>query len=128
MHVEGEDGHPLPVSEYTKRGVFHKLQRLTGVSPERIRRVNVFDTVIEVAADVSVTAIAQVLHNVTNWEECPATINCLMGSASFFTNIVRQRNIIIEQQAELHQQHKEQQRLLQEKQTEIDQLAALHQE
>ena len=99
MHMEGEDGHPLPASEYTKRGVFHKLQMLTGMSPERVRHVNIFDTVIEVAADASITAIAQVLHNVTNWEECSVTINCLMGTASFITNIVRQRNIIIEQQA-----------------------------
>ena len=128
MHVEGEDGHPLPAGEYTKRGVFHKLQRLTGVSPERVRRVNIFDTVIEVAAEVSITAIAQALHSVTNWEERPVSINCLMGTASFITNIVRQRNIIIEQQTELHHQQEENERLLREKQSEMDRLALIHQE
>ena len=119
MQVEREDSHPLPVDTYSERCVYQKVERLTGVTPERVHRINVFDTVIEFAADVSVLATAQALHSVKNWEDNPVQISCILGSGPYITEVCRQRNTIIEQQSELHQQKEQHQGNLREKETEL---------
>ena len=95
MRVEREDSHPLPVGTYSERCVYQIIERLTGVSPERVRHINVFDTILEFTTDVSVVAIAQALHSVRNWEDNPVQINCILGSGSYITEVCRQRNPII---------------------------------
>ena len=121
MRVEREDSHPLPVDTFSERCVYQKVERLTGVSPERVRRINVFDTIIEFAADVSILATAQTLHSVRNWEDNPVQISCILGSGPYITEVCRQRNIIIEQQSELHQQKEQHRGNLREKETELEQ-------
>ena len=126
--MEREDSHPLPVGTYSERCVYQKVERLTGVSPECIRRINVFDTIIEFAADVSVVAIIQALHSVRNWEDNPVQISCILGSGPYITEVCRQRNIIIEQQSELHQQEEQHRRNLREKEIEMEQQATQYRE
>ena len=120
MHVEREDSHPLPVGTYSERCVYQKVERLTGVSPEHVCRINVFDTILEFAADVSVVAIVQALHCIRDWEDNAVQSSCILGSGSYITEVCRQRNIIIEQQAELHQQEETHRRKLIEKEAEME--------
>ena len=128
MLVEREDSHPYPVGTYSERCVYQKVEWLTGVAPERIHRINVFDTIIEFAADVSVVAIIQALHSVRNWEDNPVQISCILGSGTYITEVCRQRNIIIEQQSELHQQEELHRRRLREKEAEMEQQALQYRE
>ena len=104
--MEKDDGCPLPIGTYSERCVFHKINRVTGIVPERVRRVNVFDTVIVIAAAVSVTAVAQALHDVHDWENQAVRISCIMGSSSYIEEVCRQRKVILEQQEELLQQQR----------------------
>ena len=62
---------PLPVGTYTERCVGIKVMQWTGITPERITHINSYDTIIEVAAEVSVLAVAQQLHNIWEWERFP---------------------------------------------------------
>ena len=121
MRVEKDDGCPLPIGTYSERCVFHKINRVTGIVPERVRRVNVFDTVIVVAADVSVTAVAQALHGVYDWENQAVRISCIMGSSSYIEEVCRQRKVILEQQEELLQQQRQHQQALRDRDAEIAQ-------
>ena len=126
LRVERDDGGPLPVGAYSERCVFHKVNRVTGVSPERVRRVNVFDTVIVVAADVSIMAIARALHGVHDWEDHSVRISCIMGTASYIDEVCRQRNVILEQQEELLQQQEQHRQAVLAHDTEMAQQAERH--
>ena len=121
MRVERDDGCPLPIGTYSERCVSYKINRVTGIVPERVRRVNVFDTVIVVAADVSVTAIARALHGVHDWEDQAVRISCIMGSSSYIEEVCRQRKVILEQQEELLQQQRQHQQALKDREVEIAQ-------
>ena len=87
-----------------------------------------FDTILEFTTDVSVVAIAHALHSVRNWEDNPVQIGCILGSSSYITEVCRQRNLIIEQQAELHQQEEVHRRQMAEKEAEIERQALHHRE
>ena len=128
MRVEREDSHPLPLGTYSERCVYQKVERPTGVSPECVCCINVFDTIIEFAADVSVVAITQALHSVRNWEDNPVQISCILESGTYITEICRQRNIIFEQQSELHQQEEQHRRRLREQEVEMEQQALQYRE
>ena len=97
MRLEQEDGRPLPVGTYTERCVGIKLMQWTGVTPERITRINSHDTIIEVAAEVSVVAVAQQLHSIREWEDIPVVVSCIMGKKSYVVDVCRQRTTLIEQ-------------------------------
>ena len=57
LRVKQEDGRPMPVGTHSERCVSQQILRWTGVTG-----VNPFDTVMEVAADVPIVAVAQQLH------------------------------------------------------------------
>ena len=78
--------------------MFQQINRVTGVSPEHVRRINVFDTVVVVAADVSITAIGRALHGVHDWEDHSVRISGIMGTANYIDEVCKQRNVILEQQ------------------------------
>ena len=128
IRIEREDGHPLPVGTYSERCVRQKLEILTGVIPESVRRINAYDTIVEVTADTSVSAIAQSLHHVRDWENNPVRISCLLGSSSYLGEVCRQRNLIIEQQTEIHRQEERYRHSLRDKETEVQQLADRYRE
>ena len=52
----------MPVGTYSERCVSQKILRWTGITPEHMLRVNPFDTVVEVAAEVPIVSVAQQLH------------------------------------------------------------------
>ena len=63
-------------------------------------RVNSYDTIIEVAASVSVVAIFQQLHSMKEWEEIPVVISCIMGKKLYIIEVCQQRIAMIEQRGE----------------------------
>ena len=126
LRVERDDGGPLPVGAYSERCVFHKINRVTGMSPERVRRINIFDTVVVVAADVSITAIARTLHGVHDWEDHSVRISCIMGTANYIDKVCKQRNVILEQQEELLQQQEQHRQAILAHNAEMAQQAERH--
>ena len=62
--------------------------------------MNAYVTIIEVAASVSVVAIAQQLHFIREWEEIPVVVACIMGKKSYIVDVCRQRTAMIEQRGE----------------------------
>ena len=62
--------------------------------------MNPYDTIIEVAASVSVVAIAQQLHSIREWEEIPVVVACIMGKKSYIVDVCCQRTAMIEQKGE----------------------------
>ena len=100
IRIEQEDGRPLPVGTYSERCVHLKLAQWTGVTAECVTRMNPYDTIIEVAASVSVVTIAQQLHSIREWEEIPVVVACIMGKKSYIVDVCRQRTAMIEQREE----------------------------
>ena len=66
LRIEREDSHPLPVGTYSDSCVCRNIEKLS------VHRINMLDTVIDFAADVSVPTIAQTLHTIKNWEGKPS--------------------------------------------------------
>ena len=100
IRIEQEDGRPLPVGTYSEHCIHLKLAQWTGVTAECVTRMNPYDTIIEVAASVSVVAIAQQLHSIREWEEIPVVVACIMGKKSYIIDVCRQRTAMIEQRGE----------------------------
>ena len=71
------------------KGVSQQISWWTGVTPECVIRVNPFDTVVEVAAEVPIVAVAQQLHLVCKWEEIPVNVSCMMGKKECIMDMVR---------------------------------------
>ena len=95
IRIEQEDGRPLPVGTYSERCIHLKLAQWTGVTGECVTRMNPCDTIIEVAASVSVVAIAQQLHSIREWEEIPVVVACIMGKKSYIIDVCCQRTAMI---------------------------------
>ena len=100
IRIEQKDGRPLPVGTYSEHCVHLKLAQWTGVTVERVTRMNPYDTIIEVAASASVVAIAQQLHSIREWEEIPVVVACIMGKKSYIVDVCHQRTAMIEQRRE----------------------------
>ena len=100
LRVKQEDGRPMPVGTHSERCVSQQILRWTGVTPECIIRVNLFDTVVEVAADVPIVTVAQQLHLVHEWEEIPVNVSCMMGKKEYIMDVVHQSSEVIEQRGE----------------------------
>ena len=100
LRVEQPDGRPLPVGTYTDRCVNLQILQWTGLTPAHTTRINPLDTVVELAADVPIVAVAQQLHMIQEWEEVPVTVSCIMGRREYIMEVCRQRSILIEQRGE----------------------------
>ena len=100
LRVEQEDGRPMPMGTHSERCVSQQILRWTGVTPECVIRVNPFDTVMEVAAEVPIVAVTQQLHLVREWEEIPMNVSCMMGKKVYIMDVVRQSSEMIEQRGE----------------------------
>ena len=75
------------------------LQR-TGITPECMIRVNPFDTVVEVVAEVLIVAGAQQLHLICEWEEIPVNVSCMMGKKEYIMDVLHHSSEMIEQKGE----------------------------
>ena len=49
------------------------------------------DVLIEIAPGMLVIAIAQVLHQINEWEDIPVWVTCLMGSKNYIMQLCRER-------------------------------------
>ena len=88
------------VGTHSERCVSQQIVWWTGVTPECVIRVNPFNTVVEVAADVPIVAVAQQLHLVREWEEIPVNVSCMMGKKEYIMDMVCQSSEVIEQRGE----------------------------
>ena len=86
-----EDGRPLPVGSFTERSVARRVYNSTGVAVERVNMVTPTDALIEFAPGTLVVAIAQVLHQINEWEDIPVWVTCLMGSKNYIMQLCRER-------------------------------------
>ena len=86
-----EDGRPLPVGNFTERSVARRVYNSTGVAVERVTMITPTDTLIEFAPGMLVIAIAQVLHQINEWEDIPVWVTCLMGSKNYIMQLCRER-------------------------------------
>ena len=90
----------MPMGTHSERCVGQQILRWTGVTPECVIRVNLFDTVVEVAADVPIVAVTQQLHLVHKWEEIPVNVYCMMDKKEYIMDVVCQSSEVIEQRGE----------------------------
>ena len=67
---------------------------------ECVIRVNPFDTVVEVAAEVLIVAVTQQLHLIREWEEIPVNVSCMMGKKEYIMEVVRHSSEMIKQRGE----------------------------
>ena len=85
-----EDGRPLPVGSFTERSVARRVHNSTGVAVERVTMVTLTDALIEFIPGTLVVAIAQVLHQITEWEDILVWVTCLMGSKNYIMQLCRE--------------------------------------
>ena len=86
-----EDGRPLPVGSFTERSVARRVYSSTGVVVERVTMITPTDVLIEFTPGTLVVAIAQVLHQINEWEDIPVWVTCLMGSKNYIMQLCRER-------------------------------------
>ena len=86
-----EDGRPLPVGSFTERSVARRVYSSTGVAVEWVTMITPTDELIESAPGMLVVAIAQVLHQINEWEDIPVWVTCLMGSKNYIMQLCRER-------------------------------------
>ena len=86
-----EDGRPLPVGSFTERSVPRRVYNSTGVAVEWVTMVTPTDALIEFAPGTLLVAIAQVLHQINEWEDIPVWVTCLMGSKNYIMQLCRER-------------------------------------
>ena len=84
-----EDGRPLPVGSFTERSVARRVYSSTGVAVEQVTMITPTDALIEFAPGTLVFAIAQVLHQINEWEDIPVWVTCLMGSKNYIMQLCR---------------------------------------
>ena len=116
-----EDGRPLPVGSFTERSVARRVYSSTGVTVEQVTMITPTDALIEFAPGTLVVAIAQVLHQINEWEDIPVWVTCLMGSKNYIMQLCRERveneeqRRVWEAEAEkIKEDHQEQQEKLSE--------------
>ena len=85
-----EDSRPLPVGSFTERSVARRVYNSTGVAVERVTMITPTDTLIEFAHGMLVVAIAQVLHQINEWEDILVWVTCLMGSKNYIMQLCRE--------------------------------------
>ena len=87
----------MPVGTHSECCVSQQLLQWTGVTPEYVIRVNLFHTVVEVAAEVPIVAITQQLHLICKWEDIPVNVSCMMGKNEYIMDVVCHSSEMIEQ-------------------------------
>ena len=85
-----EDSRPLPVGSFTERSVARRVYNSTGVAVEQVTMITPTDALIEFAPGMLVVAIAQVLHQINEWEDIPVWVTCLMGSKNYIMQLCRE--------------------------------------
>ena len=107
-----EDGRPLPVGCFTEWGVARRVYGLTGVSVDRVTMVTPTDALVEFPPGTLVVTIAQVLDQITEWEDHRVWVSVLMGNRQYITKLCQERAENEEQrkamEAEVERMHENQ--------------------
>ena len=90
----------MPVGTHSEHCVNQQILQWTGATPECVIRVNPFDTVVEVAAEVLIVAVTQQLHLIRQWEEIPMNVSCMMGKKKYIMAVAHCSLEMIEQRGE----------------------------
>ena len=85
-----EDGRPLPVGSFTERSIARRVYSSTGIAVERVTMITPTDALIEFAPGTLVVAIAQVLHQINEWEDIMVWVTYLMGSKNYIMQLCRE--------------------------------------
>ena len=85
---------------HSERCVSQKILQWMGITPECIVRVNLFDTVVEVAAEVPIVAMAQQLHLIHKWQEILVNVSCMLGKKEYIMDVVCHSLEMIKQRGE----------------------------
>ena len=88
------------VGTHSEQCVSQQILQWTGVTPEWVINVNVFDTVVEVAAEVLIVAVTQQLHLIHKWGEIPVNVSCMMGKKEYIMDVVCHSSEMIKQRGE----------------------------
>ena len=90
----------MPVGTHTERCVSQKILQWMGITPGRVVRANLFNTVVEVATEVPIVVVAQQLHLIREWEEILVNVSCMMGKKEYIMDVVRHSSEVIKQRGE----------------------------
>ena len=62
--------------------------------------MNLYDTVVEVVAEIPIVAMAQHRHMIQKWEEVPVSVLYIMGKKENIMDVVHYRSETIKQRGE----------------------------
>ena len=121
LRVKGNSDQPLPMNMDFERFIGEKLEEFMGIQPISVNRMNIFDTIVMLSDETTIFEVAQAMQKVQLCEGKPIRIHNLIGTHSYISEICKQHDIILGQQAVLQEKAKQFQRKLQERDHEIDQ-------
>ena len=119
VQVTQVNGQPLPIGSFTAQTIVLVVQKQTGHHPVEAKVVTDRDAIIELAPDVKVGEMAQLLHGTHEWDGQLAEIGCLLSTQRSVVNIVQDRE---NGRARLLQLEEEQRKVREEQQQHQEQL------
>ena len=87
----GADKSEFPVGSFTEMAVQRKIRDLTGVIVERATMITPNDVLVEFPPGSPINEIAQVLHNIEEWEDSAVEAHCMMGEKKYILKVWRER-------------------------------------
>ena len=85
------DGSRFPVGSFTEMSVQRKIRDLTGVVADKVTMITPNDVLIEFPLGSPVNEIAQILHNIEEWEDTAIDTHCMMGDKKYILKVCRDR-------------------------------------
>ena len=85
------DGSKFPVGSFTEMAVQRKIRDLTGIEAEQATMITPNDVLVEFPLGSPVNKIAQVLHNIEEWEDFAVETHCMMGDKKYMLKVCRDR-------------------------------------
>ena len=89
FRVVRADGSKFPVGSFTEMSVQRKIRDLTGIVAGRATMITPNDVLVEFPLGSPVNEIAQVLHNIEEWEEDTVETHCMMGEKRYMLKVCR---------------------------------------
>ena len=91
FRAERADGSRFGVGSFTEMTVQRKIRDLTGVVADKAVMITPNDVLIEFPLGSPVNEIAQVLHDIEEWEDVPVETHCMMGDKKYMMKVCRDR-------------------------------------
>ena len=90
----------MPVGTCSEHCMGKQILQWTGVTAKCVIRVNPYDTVVEVAAEVPIVVVTQQLHLICEWEERPVNVSCMMSKKEYIMDMIHCSLEMIKQRGE----------------------------